>query len=150
MSTPLTVRKCPNDCGNFYDAQLIRDSPFNSIIVTPARNTVNNTRIRASISRRPVPNMADTPHRKATKHANSPKGGDFGTFSTYSDRRFVLSDADLRSFSGHPALTNSGLALNRPIRSRSCRKSVLDTTTSAIWNTTYLECLTTLAPILIS
>ncbi len=45
---------------------------------------------------------------------------------------------------------STGLALNRPIRSRISAKSALDTTTSAIWNTMYRESLITLAPILIS
>ena len=48
----------------------------------------------------------------------------------------------------HPALARSGLTLNRPIRPRISRKSVLGTTTSAIRNTTYRQWLTTLAPML--
>ena len=43
-----------------------------------------------------------------------------------------------------------GTDFKRPIRSRISRNNDLDTITSAIWNITYLECLTTLAPIFIS
>ena len=101
---------------------------------------------QASISRRLFTNMTNTPPGKAPKHAN-PKTKDVGVFWTHLDRRLLLSNTDSRYLAGHPALTNSGLALNRLIRSRICRKSAFGTTTSAIWNTTYRECLTTLAPI---
>lgn len=50
-----------------------RDLPFDVRICTPARNTVNNTRIRALISRRLITKMANTPLRKASRHADSPK-----------------------------------------------------------------------------
>jgi hypothetical protein len=65
-------------------------------------------------------------------------------------QRFLITCQDFRSVAGHPSPANSGLDLNRPIRSRISRKSVLGTTASAIWNTTYRECLITLAPILMS
>ncbi|UCG47036.1 MAG: hypothetical protein JSU94_16240 [Phycisphaerales bacterium] len=97
-----------------------------------------------------VTNTANMPLRKAPKHANSPKIKHSGVFSTHLDRRFILSGTDFRYIAGHPALTPSGLALNRLIRSRICRKSALGTATSAIWKMMYLECLTALAPILIS
>ena len=127
-----------------------RDLPFNLIIRTPACNNVNNTTIGVSISIRLVTNTVDTPPRNPRRHVDWPTIEDFDSLSTHLDRRFVLSDAGFRCSASHPALTSSGLALNRPIRTRICRKSTLDTMTSAIWNTTYLECLTTLAPILIS
>jgi hypothetical protein len=66
----------------------IRDLPFNLIIGTPARNTVNNTKIGASISRRLVTNMADTPRRKAPKHINPLKIQQWVVFSTHLDQHF--------------------------------------------------------------
>ena len=39
----------------------------------------------------------------------------------------------------HPAPASSGLALNWAMRPRMSQESVLNTATSAIWNTTYLE-----------
>jgi len=39
-----------------------RDLPFNFVIGIPKRNTVNNTIIGASIQRRLVTNMTNTPH----------------------------------------------------------------------------------------
>jgi len=42
-------------------------------------------------------------------------------FSTHLDRLLLLDGTDLRYPAGHPALTSSGLALNRLIRSRICR-----------------------------
>jgi len=62
-----------------------RDLPFNVIIAAPARNTVNNIKIRASISRRLVTNMANTPRQKALIRANSPKIKHFGSISTHLD-----------------------------------------------------------------
>ena len=69
---------------NFFE-YIIRDSPFDFIIGIPARNTINNIRIRASISRCPFTNMADTPPMKAPKQANSPKIHHFGHSSTHPD-----------------------------------------------------------------
>jgi hypothetical protein len=94
--------------------------------------------------------MADTFPRKAPKHANPSKIKYLGVSSTHLDHRFPFNGADFRHIAGHTALAGSGLALNRTMRSRISQKSTLGTTTSAIWNTTYRECLTTLAPILIS
>ncbi len=94
--------------------------------------------------------MADTPPGKPPKHANSPNRQHFGVYSTHPDRRFLLSSTDPRYLVDHVVPASSGPALNRPIHSRISRRSALGTTTSAIWNTTYRECLTTLAPILIS
>ena len=51
---------------------------------------------------------------------------------------------------GHDEPANLGLALSRPIRSRISRKSTLGTTTLSIWKMMFPECLTTLAPILMS
>jgi hypothetical protein len=83
-------------------------------------------------------------------HKERPQIQHFGTFSMHLNQRFLITCQGIRSVAGDPTPANSGLDLNRPIRSRISRKSVLGTTTSAIWNTTYRECLTTLAPILIS
>jgi hypothetical protein len=124
--------------------------PFNFIISAPSRSTVINITIGGSISIRLAINTANTPARRPPRHANSLKMQHFGTFLKHPDQRFLLSDPDFRSVDGHPAPASSGRALNRPIRSRISRKSALGTTTSAIWNTTYRECLTTLPPILIS
>ena len=71
---------------NIPKEQIIRDSPFNFIIATPVRNTVSNTRIRASVSRDLVTNMVDMPSREAPKHANLPKAQYFDSFSTHLDR----------------------------------------------------------------
>jgi hypothetical protein len=73
-----------------YDLQgkriLIRDLPYNAIIGTPARNTVNNIKIRASVSRCMVTNIAGMLLGEALKHANSPKIRHFGHFSTHLKR----------------------------------------------------------------
>jgi len=76
-----------------------------------------------------------------------------GTFSGFLpplDRGFLLPGGVFRRFAGHPIRADSGLAVNRPIRSWVCRKSALRAVSSGIWNTTYPECLITLAPSLIS
>ena len=83
-------------------------------------------------------------------HKERPQIQHSGSFSMHLNQRFLITCQDFRSVAGHPSPANSGLDLNRPIRSRISRKSVLGTTTSAIWNTTYRECLITLAPILMS
>jgi hypothetical protein len=69
---------------------------------------------------------------------------------TYLDQRFLITRQDYYLAAGHDTLTTSGLALNRPIRARMAPKRSRGTATSAIWNTTYRECLITLAPILMS
>jgi len=61
----VTIRRRMRDEGLFMVCSVVifcinRDLPFTSIIVTPACNIVNNTRIRASISRHLVTNMANT------------------------------------------------------------------------------------------
>ena len=59
-------------------------------------------------------------------------------------------NAIFSSSTHHPGLAGIVKKRNRRIRARISRKSVCGTATSAIWNTTYREWLTTLAPILIS
>ncbi len=102
-----------------------QDLPFNVAIGTPARDIVNDTTISASTSRRLVTSMANEPSRKAPEHPNSPKIEHFGSFSMHPERRFLLGRADFREIPDHPVLTSSGLALNRLIRSRICRKGRL-------------------------
>jgi len=65
------------------------------------------------------------------------------------DQRFLITCWGFRSVAGHPTRANSALDLNHPILSTISPKGAFGTTTSPIWNTTYRECLTTLAPILI-
>jgi hypothetical protein len=74
------------------------------MIGTPARNAVNNAKIRASISGRLLTNMADTPP-EAAKHADSAKSECFRVSSTHLDRGFLLSGSDFRSVQIHPVLT---------------------------------------------
>lgn len=114
------------------------------------RHIVNNTATRGWISTHVAINSVETRGRTAPKLASSLKIEHLDGFSTHRNRRFLLSSTYSHYLVGHPALASSGLALNRPIRSRISAKSALDTTTSAIWNTMYRECLITLAPILIS
>ena len=86
----------------------IRDLPFKLILGAAARDTINNTKIGGSMSRRLVTNMANTPPRKAPRHANSPEIQYFGVFSRHTERRFLFSGAGFRYISGHPVLTSSG------------------------------------------
>jgi hypothetical protein len=108
---------------------LIRHFPFKVIIGTSARHTINHTTIGTSISRRLVTNMADTPPGKAPRDINSPRIRPLDVFSTHLDRRFLLRGAGFRYIAAHLVLTTSGLALNRPIRSRISRKSLCGTAT---------------------
>jgi len=126
------------------------DFPYDFINCTAAPYGLHNSPILGSISTPLTVNSANIPVRKAPKYANSLKIQHFGTFSTHHDREFLITCPDFLSTGGHPAPASFGLALNCPIRPRISRKSSLGTATSAIWNTTYRECLTTLAPILIS
>jgi len=73
-----------------------RDLPFNIIIGSYALNTVNNTKSGASTSRFLATNIADTPIRKAAKHANSPKIQHFGILSTRTNPQFLPGGADSR------------------------------------------------------
>jgi len=112
--------------------RLCRDLPFNVTICTPAHHPVNNTTIATVISTRLVTNMAHTLTQEAPTHANSRKIQNLGISSRHLDQRFLLSNPDFRFVESHTAPASSGLALNRPIRSRISRKSALGTTTSAI------------------
>jgi hypothetical protein len=77
--------------------------------------------------------------RKTTTLANPPKIQYLGVSSTRLDRRFLNTCPDLRSVAGHRAASSTGLALNRPIRSRVSRNSALGTATSATGKTLHGE-----------
>jgi hypothetical protein len=128
----------------------IRDLPFSFIIGAPARHAINEYHNRGSISTPLAINPASTLARETPRHANPLKIQLFDTFSTHFYQLFLITCPDFRFVADHAGPASSGLALNRPIRSRISAKSALDTATSAIWNTTYRECLTTLVPILTS
>lgn len=76
----------PSFDGDSGDTALIWDLPFDSIVGISARNTVNNIKITASISRHLVINMVRMPLGEAPKQANSPKPHHFGSISMHRNR----------------------------------------------------------------
>ena len=88
--------------------------------------------IRASIGGRLVTNVADTAPQEPLTQADLPKIKHLGVLWTHGDVQLLTSAASLCRLAAHLVLTDSEMALNRLIRSRIFRSSVLCTTTSAI------------------